>query len=177
MANSGWLYISEDKVVENAIDTIRNQSIHSTMTDEPYFFYGFEKFMGREISFNEYQENHESLVVYLPRYELCSPETKSKKVNYFVHPFAWLGRGKVGYVDKYYKDYDKVDWEIFLNQSLINAVHVIYNRIRHNRPHSVSIEIDNFVLTTSEAYYGVYMKELYTAIGVTKEIKETLYVH
>ena len=107
MANSGWLYIGEDNVVENAMDAMRHGLIHSTMTDEPFLFYGFEKFMGREISFKEYQENHETLVTYLPRYELCDQEVKKKKVNYFVHPFAWLGRGKFTYVDKYFKDYSK----------------------------------------------------------------------
>jgi len=106
MANSGWLYITEDAVVENAINAMRNMEIHSTMTDEPYLFYGFEKFMGREISVEEYHENHESLVTFLPRYELCSEKTKAKKVNYFIHPFAWKGRGKHIYVNKYFKEYN-----------------------------------------------------------------------
>jgi hypothetical protein len=107
MANSGWMYIGEDKIVEYAIDAMKKASIHLTMTDEPYLYYGFEKVIDRELTTQEYGDNHEALVVYLPKYEFCDTEVKKKKVNYFVHPFAWLGRGKHLYVDENYKDYDK----------------------------------------------------------------------
>ncbi len=67
------------------------------------------------------------------------------------------------------KDGENARW----NKTLVNGVHVFYNRIRHNRPHGSSFESDSAMLESSE--YS--LKEIYEKLGVTKETKENLYAN
>jgi len=67
------------------------------------------------------------------------------------------------------KDGEHARW----NKTLVNGVHVLYNRIRHNRPHGSSFDTDSVMLKAAE--YS--LKEIYEKLDVTKETKETLYAN
>ena len=47
----------------------------------------------------------------------------------------------------------------------LTAVHIIYNRIRHDRPHLVSVEVDSVALKETSSYYMMPIIEKLAEFG------------
>ena len=64
---------------------------------------------------------------------------------------------------------------LFYDRYLCNGIHILYNRIRHHRTHTGSVETDTEMLNKAEMISSYSLNPIYSDIGIKKDSKETLY--